>query len=412
MKFSLSWLNRHIKLDTGMTLGHIENILSTSGFEVESIHNKGELYENFIVAQIISAEKHPNADKLKVCKVSDGNAVHEIVCGAFNARAGIKVILAKPGAILPHSKIEIKKSKIRGVSSAGMLCSKCELGLTEDIQDGIMEVENNVENGTSLAKYINEDDVIFDIALTPNRGDAASILGIAREINASSLIPLQNTFCQNNLLQDAVKKINAISPGDIKIECKQSCTEMRLLYVSGVKKKKNLTGESDIINKLKSIGESLHDNLMVNISNFVMLDIGRPNHIYDADKIDGEIFITKSKKGEIFEDLLGNKHILDKDLLIIKDQAQIISIAGVIGSCNTKVTAETKNIIIEVGNFHQSEVIKSVRSLGISTNASFRFERNVDFANGEFALQYLASLIMQNYDGEISNHFSYCKFHK
>lgn len=389
MKFTLAWLKKYLKTEASVV--EITNTLTNLGLEVEEVTDKAKIYQSFKVAEIVEAEKHPDAERLKICKVNTGKEILQIVCGAPNARAGIKVVLAPIGTKIPVNGMEIKASKIRGVESSGMLCSAEELGLNGD-GEGILELANDAMVGQKFAEFAGLDEVIFHIGLTPNRGDAASVYGIARDLSATDLGKLA-------LIQgDNFTKENIESKIKVSIEDKSGCYEFLGRYIAGVK---NLPHAGDITKTLQLIGSG-SKTALVDISNYTMLEFGRPNHMYDADKIRGNIRVRKAKNKEKFIPLGGEEVLLDEDVLVVADDEKILAVAGVIGGELSKVDENTKNIFIEVANFNPIEVARAGRKLNINTDARYRFERRVDAGISEFFINYLTEKVLTNCGGEAS----------
>jgi phenylalanyl-tRNA synthetase beta chain len=381
MQFTYSWLQQHLK--TTASVMEIASSLDKLGLEVEEIHDNSQVYAPFLIAEIVSAEQHPDADKLRVCKVFDGKQELQIVCGAKNARAGIKVVLAPIGAHIPAGDFIIKKSKIRGVESNGMLCAAEELNLPEE-SEGIMELPENAPVGNKYMDYAGLNDVVFDISLTPNRGDCASVHGIARDLSALGLGELQSVDLPQTSEQ-ATTDINVI------IDAKEQCPQFYLKAIKGVKNGKS---PQEIRGLMEMIGSS-PKSALVDLSNFAMMQFGRPNHIYDADKIKGDLTIRYAKPGEPFVAIGGEEYKLSDDILVVADAEQVLAVAGVIGGEFSKVTEETTNIYVEVAVFDPVAVATSGRKLNIITDSRFRFERRVDSGNSEFVMNYLTSLINQ-----------------
>ena len=392
MKFTYNWLNSYIKLD--VSLEKLTQTLSNIGLEIEEVLDKEKIYSQFILAEIIYAEQHPNADKLKVCKVNNGKEHLQIVCGAENARAGIKVVLASVGSVIPQNNMMIKVSKIRGVESNGMLCSKSELLLGSD-SDGIIEI--NDEDALvymNFADFYGLNDVIIDITLTPNRGDCASLYGIARDLAVAGMGELSHKFYDFH--SDKFNFTNRSIPFKASIE--DGCQEIAFCYIENID---NTSGvDKEISSIFNLLGIKSHTAL-VDISNFAMYEYGRPNHIYDADKIDGNIVVRMSKEGEKFISLEDKEYVLPQGILVIADDKKVLSIAGVIGGSESKVDENTKNIVVEVANFHPEQIAKSSRILNIKTESSFRFERRTDHGNTASFMQYIVKLIQKHCGGEV-----------
>ena len=394
MKFTYNWLNSFIELSAD--LEKVIEVLSNIGLEVEEFQDKGKVYSQFIIAEIVDAISHPDADKLKICKVNNGKEILQIVCGASNARAGIKVVLAPVDSTIPSNNMVIKASEIRGVKSNGMLCSETEL-LIGNNSEGIIEIlDSNLKPGMNFAGSTGLSDKIIDINLTPNRGDCASICGIARDLAATGIGALKSKFFDfyknTFVFGDSIKHLN------ISIDDK-NCHEIAFCKIENIGNKNSLT--NDLISIFKLLDIKSHSAL-VDISNLTMYEFGRPNHIYDADKIKGDIKIRLSQEGEFFKSLDGNEHTLPKDVLVISDDEKILSIAGIIGGENSKVDENTKSILVEVANFNPTHISKSVRKLNTRTESSFRFERRIDYGNTASFMQYLTNLILKYCGGKIS----------
>ncbi len=384
MRFTLSWLKKHLITDA--TPQQISETLTRIGLEVEEMVDKSKIYAPFIIAEILDASPHPNADKLRVCTVYDGKQKLQIVCGASNARTGIKVVLAPIGALIPANNFVIKAAKIRNVESTGMLCSSEELMLSES-SDGIIEISKDAAVGSKLIDYLGIGDIIVEIALTPNRGDAACVRGIARDLAAAGL----GTLSEINH-----SAINYTSSYPIVIEDTDNCQEFTATIINGIDNTKPTP--QDVCKTLSAIG-SKPKSALVDISNFTMLDLGRPNHMYDLDKIDGLIKIRKSKNDEQFIALGELQYTLPEGLLVVADDKKILAIAGVMGGELSKVDANTRNILVEVANFHPEAVAKSGRALNLLSDSRYRFERRIDIGNTDLFLSNVIHLILENVGG-------------
>lgn len=394
MKFTHNWLSSFIELR--VDLEKVIEILSSIGLEVEEFEDKGRIYSQFSIAEIIETTSHPDADKLKICKVNNGKEILQIVCGASNARAGIKVVLAPVGSIIPSNSMVIKASKIRGIESNGMLCSETEL-LVGNNSEGIIEIlDSSLKPGMNFADSTGLNDKVIDINLTPNRGDCASIYGIARDLLAAEVGVLKPKFI--DFYKDTFDFGNSINHLDISIK-NTNCHEVAFCKIENIDNKNSLNHGAGTIFKLLDIKSH---SALVDISNLSMYEFGRPNHMYDADKIKGNIEIRLSQDGEFFKSLDDKEYKLPKDILVIADDEKILSIAGIIGGENSKVDENTKNILIEVANFNPEQVSKSVRKLNIRTESSFRFERRIDYGNTASFMQYVSDLVIKHCGGKIS----------
>ena len=390
MIITISWLKEH--LQTKANEAKIIDQLTNIGLEVENVkENSGEL-SDFKVAKILKTEKHPNADKLKVCDVSLGDSrIIKVVCGASNARDGLVTIYAPPGATIPSTKFKLKIAKIRGVESRGMLCSENELNLSDE-SAGIIELKNKEkEIGKSYFKTKLEN--ALDIAITPNRADCLGVRGIARDLSSSGL---------GSLLKLKKKIFRQIGKQPIKVsiykEKNQGCLSFGSCYI------KNITNKESpewLKNKILALGLK-PISAVVDITNYVMFDLNRPLHAYDADKIDKEIIVRNSQEGEEFEGLDKEKYKLKKGMCVIADKSSILGLGGVIGGTKTSTEFGTKNILLESAYFLPSSIRKTARELNINTDAKYRFERGIDPNSIKEGLEIATGLIIKICGGEAS----------
>ena len=319
MIITLPWLKQHLNTKASQT--EIIDKLTNIGLEVEGIkENKGELGK-FKIAKILKVEQHPNADKLKVCDVSIGEKeILKVVCGAPNARDGLVTVYAPPGAIIPKTKFQLKIAKIRGVKSKGMLCSESELNISNE-SSGIIELSNN-EKGIGKSYFKNKTDQAIDVSITPNRADCLGIRGIARDLSSTGIGKLISL--KKKKLKQSNKHFIKIS---IKNDPKQGCTTFGSCYIKNINNKES---PEWLKNKITALGLK-PISAVVDITNFVMFDLNRPLHAYDADKIDKEIIVRNSKKGESFEALDNKKYILENDMCVISDRSGVLGLGGIIG---------------------------------------------------------------------------------
>lgn len=391
MKFSLSWLHEH--LDTKASLDEICTTLNRIGLEVEAVDNRALQLAGFRTAKILKAERHPDADRLQVCHVAAGPGFEDVqvVCGAPNACAGLHVIFAPPGTYIPGSGISIKAGKIRGQTSGGMLCSLRELGLGEE-SDGIAELPVTAPIGTSYAQYAELDDPVIEIAITPNRGDALSVHGIARDLAAAGLGKLRP--CLAEIIEG-----QAASPVSWAIT-HPGCPYIVGRFVRGVK---NGPSPGWLKKRLESVGISPHSAL-VDVTNYLMLAIGRPLHVFDAGKLHGETLTVAPSRGEIFQALNGQTYNLaaDGSDIVLIDKAGVQSLAGIIGSAHSAVDENTKDVFIESGLFDAVSVALTGRRLSVQTDARYRFERGVDPAMVRVGLEAATALILEICGGTAS----------
>ena len=390
MIITIPWLKEHLK--TTVKESEIIDQLTKIGLEVEAIKENSGDKSAFKIAKIIKVEKHPNADKLKVCDVSvGGKEILKVVCGAKNAREGLVTIYAPPGAIIPRAKLELKIAKIRGVESRGMLCSENELNLSDE-SDGIIELKNKEkEIGKSYFKTKSEKSI--DISITPNRADCLGIRGIARDLSSAGV---------GKLIQIKRKKIKNITKHAIKIsiikEKDQGCLTFGSCYVKNITNK-----ESPDWLKSKLIALGLKPiSAVVDITNYVMFDLNRPLHAYDADKINKEIIVRNSKDGEEFEALDNKKYKLKKGMCVISDKSGVLGLGGIIGGASTSTELKTKNILLEAAYFLPTSIRKTARDLNINTDAKYRFERGIDPNSIKDGLELATELIVKICGGEAS----------
>lgn len=388
MKFTFDWLKSHLRTDLSYT--EISKKLTDLGIEVEEIIDNGKKFENFVVGFIESAEKHPNADKLQVCKVNIGNEILQIVCGAKNARTGIYVAVAKVGAFVPAFGEKLKKGIIRGIESQGMMCSTDELLIQDDGIDGILELENSPLPGQDLASALNLNEIVFDVSLTPNRADCFSVRGIARDlaaINAGELIDFANCDICENLE----------NPIEVEIQTK-NCEYFSTLAI------KNVIGKTPdyIARRLTAIGQNLI-NLPVNVANYVCIDIGQPLHIFDLDKLPRKIFVRDSRQGEVLETLNNKITTLPSEAIVVSTQNEPLSIAGIMGGKPSSFDENSQNILIEGAYFNKISIAKTGQNLRLCSDSRTRFERGIDPQNVELAVKYTASILSKCCDCQISN---------
>ena len=361
MKFSVNWLREFVDLPKNPE--EIAELLTRAGIETKNIETRGAKIDKVIVSQITASSRHPNADRLTVCEVDDGSGMkRQIVCGATNYKVGDKVPLALPGAKLPNGT-EIRNSKLRGVESEGMLCSPIEIGLGEDAS-GLLILSPEAKMGAQIGDLFPAD-TILDVEITPNRGDLLSHFGLAREIAALTEKKLKST------------------PRDVKIDTKESGVNISAApecpFFSARKIDNVKVGPSPqwLRAKIESVGIRSINNI-VDISNFVMLELGQPTHAFDADKLKGGINVRLARAGEKFLALDGKTYSLKHDNCVVADQERAIGIGGVMGGEETGVTDTTKNILLESAYFLPASVRRTARNLNLPSDASYRFERGVD----------------------------------
>ena len=361
MKFSVNWLREFVELPANVD--ELADLLTMAGVEIEAVEKRGANFDNVVVAQIKASEQHPNADRLSVCQVDDGSGqVRQIVCGAKNYKVGDKVPLALPGAVLVGD-LKIKPSKLRGVESQGMLCSPSELGLSEE-SDGLLILSPNAKIGEPIASLFPED-TILDVEITPNRGDLLSHYGLARDIAALTGAATPSPRSGDGAPGWA---------GSIVIGAPKECPFISFRRIDNVK-----VGPSPdwLRAKIESVGIRSINNI-VDISNFVMIELGQPTHAFDADKLKGAMNVRLARDGEKFLALDGKTYVLNPDNLVIADQERAVGLAGVMGGEETGVSETTKNILLEAAWFLPASIRRTARTLNLPSDASYRFERRVD----------------------------------
>src|SRR5438477_3827513 len=387
MKFSVNWLREFVDLPENPE--EIADLLTRAGVETQNIETRGTRIDKVIVAQITASSRHPNADRLTVCEVDDGSGTkRQIVCGATNYKVGDKVPLALPQAKLPNG-LEIRKSKLRGVESEGMLCSPIELGLSED-GSGLLILSPEAKIGAPIADLFPAD-TILDVEITPNRGDLLSYFGLAREIAA-----LTGKLVAADVLIGRLPPVRAAATtSTIKISALRECPFFSAREIDSVK-----VGPSPawLRAKIESVGIRSINNI-VDISNFVMLELGQPTHAFDADKLNGGINVRLARDGEKFLALDGKTYSLNPDNCVIADQKRAVGIGGVMGGEETGVTDLTKNIWLESAYFLPASIRRTARGLNLQSDASYRFERGVDPDMILRASQRAAELMREIADG-------------
>ncbi len=392
MKITSNWLKEH--LDTKLDENQIIEKLTDVGLEVESVEKQGGELDDFIVAKILKAEKHPNADKLRVCDVDIGkeNPV-KVVCGAPNAKEGLFTIYAPPGSVIPKNQMKLVVSKIRGVSSYGMLCSESELKLSDE-SDGITELSSNDFKDKIGENYFpKKNSNVIDISITPNRADCLGVRGIARDLAAAGSGKLKD-LKENKLKKDGKPTVIV----KIENEDNQACTIFGSCLITGVK---NIESPDWLKEKIISIGQK-PISAIVDITNYVMFDLNRPLHAYDVDKIDKGIIVRNSKKNETFTALDNKEYKLDDGMCVISDASGILGLGGIIGGTRSGTELDTKNVLIESAYFLPRSIRKSSKILNIDTDAKFRFERGIDPLSIEQGLKKASNLIKEICGGKVS----------
>lgn len=386
MKFSEQWLREWV--NPSITTDELESLLSLSGLEVDGVEKAAKDFSGVVVGEIISAEQHPNADKLQVCSVSDGTETFQVVCGAANARAGLKTGFAKVGAVLPGD-FKIKKAKLRQVESFGMLCAEDELGISDD-HGGIMELAADAPVGADLREYLNLDDTIIEVDLTPNRSDCLSLAGLAREVGVLTQTPV-------NVPDVAPVAATASETFPIELINSDACPR----YLGRVIKGINPTATTPLwmVEKLRRSGVRAIDPV-VDVTNFVLMELGQPMHAFDLAKLSGGIKVRLAEQNEALQLLDGSEVKLNADTLVIADHEKAVAMAGIMGGEQTKVTDGTSDIFLECAFFEPISIAGRARSYGLHTDSSHRYERGVDFTLQARAMERATALLLDIVGGE------------
>ncbi len=388
MKFSLSWLKQHLDTDADATV--IAEKLTAIGLEVEGVENPAEALAPFRVAKVLTAERHPQADKLQVLTVDAGEGAVQVVCGAPNARAGMLGVFGPPGAYVPGSDITLKIAAIRGVESRGMMCSVRELQIGDE-HDGIIELPGDAPVGTAFAEYAELNDPVFDVNVTPNRGDCMGVRGIARDLAASGIGTLKPL---------AVPQVEGTfaSPIDIRIEDPDGCPAF---YGRAIREVRNGASPEWLQRRLKSAGQR-PISAIVDATNYVMLDLGRPAHAYDVAKLDGALIARPAQDGEKVLALNEREYTLDPSMTVIADERQVHDIGGIMGGEDSGVTEGTTDVVLEIAYFTPERIAQTGQKLALTSDARTRFERGVDPAFLKDGLDVLTGLIIELCGGEPS----------
>ena len=388
MRFSEQWLREWV--NPNLSTAELENILTMGGLEVEDMSPAAPAFSGVVVGEIVAIEKHPDADKLNVCQVNIGaDAPLQIVCGAPNARAGIRVPCATVGAVLPGD-FKIKDAKLRGVASSGMLCSAKEVGVNAEAS-GLYELPADAPVGQIIREYLNLDDTVFEIKLTPNRADCLSLRGVARDVAA-----LTGSALNNITIKPVAASIADVLP--IRVDAPQACGR----FTGRIIKNVNAAAPTPawMTQRLERAGLR-PISALVDITNYVMLHLGQPMHVYDLDKIAGTLHVRFAKNGEQIELLNEQTHELQDDVLVIADDSGAIGMAGVMGGNSTKAELTTRDIFLE-GAFFAPDVIQGKsRRFRFTSDASHRFERGVDFTGQAEASEFAAQLVLDICGGDV-----------
>lgn len=382
MKFTINWLKRHLETDANDE--EICRVLTDIGLELEEFEDKGKEFAPFKVAIVESAEKHPDADKLKVCQVktADGKSV-QVVCGAPNARAGMKAIFAPSGTYIPGLDITLKKTKIRGIESNGMMVSEREMCLSDE-HEGIIDVDDKYEIGTSITDIYGLDEKIIEIGLTPNRADCAGVRGIARDLAAAGLGTMKDQ-------DESAVKGTFTSPINVKIEDTDGC---QLFYGRMIRNVKNGASPVWLQNMLNAVGLR-PISALVDITNLMTMDQCRPLHVFDADKLQGDIVVRTTRKGEKLDALNDKSYETIEGAVGITDDSGLIGLGGIVGGVSTSCTEDTVNIFIESAFFAPMRIARTGRDMSIQSDARYRFDRGVDPMFTKTGIEMATRLVLE-----------------
>lgn len=387
MQFSENWLRSIV--DPKMSSDELSHLLTMSGLEVEEVEAVAPPFSNVVVAHVVDVAKHPNADRLNVCQVDVGSgALLNIVCGAPNVRAGMKAICAKAGALLPPGAdgkpFEIKVGKLRGVESQGMMCSSKELGISEE-SNGLMELPEDAPVGQNIRDYLGLNDLKFTIKLTPNKADCLSVLGVAREVSALTGSPL-------SLAPTRAVPVNSDEILPVKVSAPDLCGRFAGRVIRGLNAR--AATPEWMKRRLERSGQR-SVSALVDISNYVMLEVGRPSHVFDLARIHGALDVRWGKKGETLKLLNGNTIEVDEWVGVIADEKEIESLAGIMGGDATAVTLDTTDIYLEAAFWWPNAIQGRARRYNFSTDAAHRFERGVDYATIPDHIERITTLIVE-----------------
>ncbi|HKO07817.1 MAG TPA: phenylalanine--tRNA ligase subunit beta [Alphaproteobacteria bacterium] len=393
MKLTLAWLKDH--LETGAALGEIAEKLIGLGLEVESIADRAKGLAPFTIAFVVEAKPHPNADRLRVCIVDTGRERVQVVCGAPNARTGMKGVFAPAGSHIPGTSLDLERGVIRGVESNGMLCSEREMGLSDE-HSGIIELPADAPLGDSFARYLGLDDPVIDVAVTPNRGDCLGVRGIARDLAAVGLGRLKDDPRMAPVpggFESPIKWRLAL-PEDAKSACP---------FVVGrfFRKVRNGTSPRWLQDRLRAIGLR-PISALVDITNYVTFDLGRPLHVFDADKLAGDLTMRLARAGETLAALNGKSYTLDEAMTVIADEKGVAGLGGIVGGEASGCTEATRNVFLEVALFDPIRTAVTGRKLAIESDARYRFERGLDPTSAIWGAEVAAHLIGELCGGEAS----------
>jgi len=395
MKFSENWLRTFV--NPALTSAELSHLLTMAGLEVEGLDAVAPAFNNVVVAQVLEVVKHPNADRLNVCQVNVGEAQPiSIVCGASNVAVGVKVPCARIGAVLPGD-FKIKQAKVRSIESFGMLCSAKELGLAQT-SDGLWLLPDDATVGMTIREYLDLDDQLFTLKLTPNRSDCSSLFGIAREVAALTATPCQP-------LDVKVTSLTSNEKLSVKVDDATACPAYYGRLIGGV----NAAVTTPVWMQRRLERSGLRSiNAVVDITNYVMLEMGQPMHAFDVQKLSGGVTVRRARTGESLTLLNEQVAQLDSEVLVIADDAGVLAIAGIMGGQDSGVATTSTNVFLESAFFHPDAIVGRARRFGLATDSSFRFERGVDFAATQPAMERATQLLVEICGGTVGEITAVC----
>jgi len=386
----LSWLREYVDVDVSPR--ELASLLTFSGTEVAAVRTVGGDYTGIVVGEIVAIEPHPNADRLTVCRVNNGSATLQVVCGATNFRVGDKAPLAQAGCVLPNG-MKIKKAKVRGVESLGMLCAEDEMGLS-DRHEGLLLLPRDTPAGIPFGEIAGPPDTVLELEVTPNRPDCLSMIGIAREVAALLGKPLRLPSVN---LQEGVRAVESIA--SVAVQDADGCPRYTARVIGGVAAKES---PGWMQRRLTAAGVR-PINVLVDITNYVMLECGQPLHAFDYDLLtEGRIVVRRARAGETLNTLDGNARELRAEMLVIADAVRPVAVAGVMGGAGSEIRDVTRTVLLESACFKPSDIRQTSKRLGLSTESSYRFERGVDEENVEWASRRAAALMAELAGGEVA----------
>ena len=392
MKFTKDWLKDHLK--TNKTEAQIIEKLNSTGLEVENVEPVKNELSDFVIAKIIKAEKHPNADRLRLCHVDIGKKqLVKVVCGGPNAKDNLLTIYAPPGSVIPKNKMKLEVSKIRGETSYGMLCSEAELNLSNE-SEGIIELNQKYQSKIGKSYFNNNSENVIELSITPNRPDCLGIRGIARDLSASGY---------GKLIDNKNIKLKKNGKQNLKVKIEKNKNQACIIFGSClIKNIKNQESPEWLKKRILSLGLR-PISAVVDVTNFVMFDLNRPLHAYDADKIKKGIIVRNSKKGENFKALDNKNYNLNEGMCVISDHGGVLGLGGIIGGTRSGTEIDTKNILLESAYFDPEITRKTANKLQLNSDAKFRFERGIDPDSIQIGLEKAAEMIVKICGGEASN---------